>query len=242
MPRRNGNNKSKNKTKIKRFHRMPAFMRIFIVILFQFLATLAIGQHSDTLRMRHNTVFLVSYDDARIIKEGDSLLDAGMIQKAIEKYSMVVELSPMNLKAISNRAFAYLQLDDYSKSLNDYNVAMGIDSTNYVNLSNRALVKFYLKKYTDGLSDCDKALKYNPNYAYAYFHKGLCEYELDNLKEAVNCFTGAVKSDSTFTRAFYNRGNTKFTLNDLPGACADWEKAKKLGHKMADSMLDKYCK
>jgi hypothetical protein len=42
-----------------------------------------------------------------------------MAKEAIAKYTIVVELSPTNKTAISNRAFTDLQSDQYEKSLSD---------------------------------------------------------------------------------------------------------------------------
>ena len=223
-------------------HYEPAIMKILFYIYLFFCNEQLFGQHSDTVQLKNNLVILFAYDDDKIIKEGDSLFDRNMINEAIAKYSIVIELSPKNKIAITNRAFAYLQFDDYIKSLNDYNVAINLDTTDYINLSNRALVKWYLKNYRGGIIDCDIALTYNPSYAYAYFHKGICHFELNNYKEAIICYDKAIQIDSTFSRAFYNRGNSKFELNNLPSACVDWEKAKALGHNGAKLMLQKYCR
>ena len=108
------------------------------------------------------------------------MLDQNKIKEAIAKYTTVVELSPTNKLAISNRAFAYLQLDEYQKALNDYNIALKLDEKDYRNLSNRALVKWYLKQYYVAIEDCNKAIKYNPNYAYAYL-EGISEFEFINF-------------------------------------------------------------
>jgi len=222
---------------------LPIFMRIFVGMIFFFLTTMTlVGQHFDTVRLGENTIIIGAFDDEKIITEGDSLLHRGMFQEAIEKYTIVIGLSPMNVESISKRAFAYLQMDNYSESLTDYNIALEIDSTDYVNLSSRGLVKWYLKQYEEALVDCDKSLKYNPNYVYAYFHKGHCEYAFGNYVEAINCYSKAIELDATFTRAFYNRGAAKFESEDISGACSDWKIASELGYKMADSMLKKYCK
>ena len=201
-----------------------------------------LAQHSDTVHMNNGTVVMTAYDDDRMIKLGDSLLDMNKTHEAIAKYNTVLELSPANKKALSSRAFAYLQLDDYHHALQDYDQVIRLDSTDFRNLSNRALVKWYLKNYKGAIADCDKAIKLNAKYAYAYFHKGISEFELHRYKEAIVCYDQAILLDPTFTRAFYNRGNSKFELNDQTGACADWTRAKSQGHEMSGSMLQKYCK
>jgi tetratricopeptide (TPR) repeat protein len=177
--------------------------------------------------MNSGSVMLTAYDDDRMIRQGDSLLDLNKTKAAIAKY---------------NRAFAYLLLDDYRHALQDYDRVIRLDSTDFRNLSNRALVKWYLKNYNGAIADCDKAIKLNAKYAYAYFHKGISEFELHRYREAIVCYDQAIQLDPAFTRAFYNRGNSKFELDDQTGACADWSKAKSQGHEMSGSMLQKYCK
>ena len=217
-------------------------MRIIVTYLLLFYSGQLFGQHSDTVHMGRNTVVLTAYDDDKIINEGDLLLDQNRIKEAIAKYTIVVKLSPTNITAISDRACAYLQLDDYRRSLNDYNTAIALDTADYINLSNRALVKWYFKDYYGAVNDCDKALAFKADYAYAWFHKGISYFELNNYKEAINSYDKAIQIDPDFTRAFYNRGNAKFESKDLPGACSDWQRAKALGHKTADTMIEKHCK
>jgi len=200
------------------------------------------AQHSDTVHMDKGAVVLTVYDDDRLIKEGDSLVELNKTHEALTKYNSVIELSPTNKKALSGRAFAYLQMDNYRHALQDYDRVIRLDSMDFRNLSNRALVKWYLKNYNGAITDCNKAIKLNEKYAYAYFHKGISEFELHKYQEAILCYDQAIRLNPSFTRAFYNRGNSKFELNDKVGACADWTKAKTQGHEMSGTMIQKYCK
>ena len=80
-------------------------MRITVIYILLFYANALFAQHTDTIHLKNNTVILTAYDDARIISQGDRLLDQNMIKQAIEKYTIVVGLSPANKTAITNRAF-----------------------------------------------------------------------------------------------------------------------------------------
>ncbi len=217
-------------------------MRIIITYMLLSLFTRqALCQHFDTVHLQNSTVTIGAYDDYTVIKQGDSLFMHNEIKGAVEKYTMVIELSPTNEEAVSKRAFAYLQLDNYEKSLVDYNTAIKINEANYVSFSNRALVKWYLKDYYGAIGDCNIAIQLNSKYAFAYFHKGISYFELSEYKKAIDCYDQAILLDDKFSRAFCNRGNAKFELNDSSGACDDWYVANLMGNKMADSMREKYC-
>src|SRR5437879_868788 len=102
-------------------------MRTIIILILLFHSSGLLGQHFDTLHLKDNTVILGAYDDIKLISEGDSLFAKGKITAAIEKYTIVVELTPTNKEAISKRAFAYLQSDDYTRSLTDYDRVLKIN-------------------------------------------------------------------------------------------------------------------
>jgi tetratricopeptide (TPR) repeat protein len=104
-------------------------MRITIILILLFHSLQLFSQHFDTLHLKGRTVILGAYDDDKIIKQGDSLSDTGNIRKAIEKYTIVVELTPTNKYAFSKRGFAYLQLDNYKSSLNDYDRELKLTQT-----------------------------------------------------------------------------------------------------------------
>jgi len=116
---------------------MPAFMKVFIVTIFV-LDHYDHGQHSDLFGLENNTFILAAYDDDQIIKEGwtPPFLTWVNPKGDWKIFDCCRALAKWMRKQFLARAFAYLQLDNYSKSLNDYNVAIGIDSADYVNLTN----------------------------------------------------------------------------------------------------------
>lgn len=59
--------------------------------------------------------------------------------KAIEDYSIILEISPDNIKALINRAFCFARLEDYSNSVKDYSNVLKIEKSNTHALYNRAI-------------------------------------------------------------------------------------------------------
>lgn len=60
-------------------------------------------------------------------------------------------------------------------------------------------------------------------------------------EKAISIFSRAIKQDKKNKDAFYNRGVCHYKLKDMDAACADWEKAKKLGDRESKKFLDQYC-
>jgi len=100
-----------------------------------------------SFQLNGQNVFLNPIADSEIIEEGDCFLEKRETEKVIEKYTIVVELSPQNDIAVLKRAFAYLQIDEFEKSLIKYNTGIKMDSPNAENYSNKKLVKCYLKDW-----------------------------------------------------------------------------------------------
>ncbi len=58
---------------------------------------------------------------------------------AIDDYSIILELSPDNLKALINRAFCFARIEDYSNAVADYSDILKLESGNTHALYNRAI-------------------------------------------------------------------------------------------------------
>lgn len=208
-------------------------MRNIIIIWGVFLAT---GNYSFSQTVIVNTIV-----DKDLIVVGDSLLKTGEFKKAIDAFSIVIELSPQKQYPWAQRGYAYLNLDNYDAALCDLNEAINLKSNDYISLCNRALTKLYLGKYDECIKDCKAALEIKPDYSYAFFYHGCALVSLENYKEAIEYFDRTIDMDSTFQRAYINRGVAKLNIGDNDGACTDFSKAKELGYINALKAIEQYC-
>ena len=59
--------------------------------------------------------------------------------KAIEDYTIILEIYPDNIKALINRAFCYAKVEDYANAVSDYSTVLKLESNNTHALYNRAI-------------------------------------------------------------------------------------------------------
>jgi|WetSurMetagenome_2_1015567.scaffolds.fasta_scaffold115174_1 tetratricopeptide (TPR) repeat protein len=102
--------------------------------------------------------------------------------------------------------------------------------------------KYVQKDFVGALSDLTIAIEMKPNFAEAYLSRGLLfGKEFHKYTKAIKDFTKAIKLKNDYAEAFYNRGVTYRILDDINKSCEDWHKAKELGFKEADALIEKYC-
>ena len=102
--------------------------------------------------------------------------------------------------------------------------------------------KYELKDYAGALSDFTIAIEMMPEMAEAYYSRGLLYgKEFHKYKKAIKDFTKAIKLKPDYAEAYYNRGVTYRILDDIKNSCEDWKKARELGYKDADFLIEKYC-
>ncbi|MCX6163433.1 MAG: tetratricopeptide repeat protein [Ignavibacteriae bacterium] len=105
------------------------------------------------------------------------------------------------------------------------------------------LEKYEIKDFAGALSDFSITIEMNPDMAEAYYSRGLLYgKEYHKYTRAIKDFTKAIKLKPGYAKAYYDRGVTYRILDDIKNSCTDWKKAKELGFKEADVLIEKYCK
>lgn len=104
------------------------------------------------------------------------------------------------------------------------------------------LEKIEILDFDGAYSDYTIAIEMDSNSAEAYYRRGLLlGKEMHKYSKAIKDFTKAIKLKNDFAEAYYDRGVTYRILDDLANSCADWRRAKELGHAEAEVLLEKYC-
>ena len=59
--------------------------------------------------------------------------------KAIENYSIALEICPNHFKALFNRGFAFDKIGEFQKAIDDYSLAIKIDPSNAFTYYNKGI-------------------------------------------------------------------------------------------------------
>jgi tetratricopeptide (TPR) repeat protein len=107
-------------------------------------------------------LFSCTSNQERVVKymnEGLTKISKSDNKGAIEDFSRVIELQPINQEAYYRRACCYFNIKDFTKALNDFNKAIELDPSYADAYYNRALLKNFMHDKEGACIDWRKAVK-----------------------------------------------------------------------------------
>ena len=162
---------------------------------------------------------------AAYINRGNSKLDLGQHNDAIEDYDKAIQLDPNLAEAYSNRGSVKRKLGRYKDAIEDFDKAIRLNPDMANHYSNRGNAKLDLGRHKDAIEDYDKAIQLDPNLAKFYSNRGNAKSNLGQHKDAIEDYDKAIQLDPNLAEPYCNRGNAKFQLEGNEDAFADYDKA-----------------
>ena len=103
---------------------------------------------------------------------------------AVELFTIVLKEDPINADALSQRAVAYLNLEQYDLSMMDMNLAIKHDPEYGYRYQCRAYLKTRLGDNEGAITDYEKAVELDPKDAIAYNNLALAQEQIGWAKKA----------------------------------------------------------
>ena len=108
-------------------------------------------------------------------------------KKAVEAYTKVIELNPIDPETYEGRGNSYVQLEKYTEAVADYTKAIFLTNNSLKSndikfmllYNSRGLAYQRLKKYSEAMADFEMALLYSPNDVYT-------KINIENLQKAMS--------------------------------------------------------
>ena len=136
---------------------------------------------------------------------GNSLLDQGKKEEAIEKYYKCLEIDPNYLWALYNLGRAY-KGPNPEKALEYVAKAVELDDQFVDGYNLWGNICLDLGKNAEAREKYDKCLELNPNFSHAYYNIGL-SYEKEDLEKSKEYYKLASEKDPTYTLAYSRWGS-----------------------------------
>jgi tetratricopeptide (TPR) repeat protein len=153
-----------------------------------------------------------------------------------------IELNPELFFSYFNRANLRLKLNNFQGCIDDCNKFIGFIPNDAYTYFMKGLAELRLKNNIAANVDFDKAIEIDINFASAYNMRGLVKGNLKDFNGAIKDFDTAIKIEPNNSLFFLSRGGFKFFSTNKKEGCRDFQIAKELGHKDAQTFLDKFCK
>lgn len=190
------------------------------------------------------------------IYKGYALNGQGKFDSAIICYNRALELNPFDAATFIDRGRTFAFKGDNDQAINDFKKVLTIDSTGiqgqtaWYYLGYISLLQW---KNEEAIGYFDHLLQLSASDAEGYFLRGTAKSNLSKHEESITDYDTAINLKPDYMQAYANRGVSK--LNKLPveektganadcieDACKDLLKARELGDKSIDDLIDTYCR
>ncbi len=147
-----------------------------------------------------------------LVNKGNSLVDEGKFEEAIDFYNKALEINPQDIVALANKGTALDQLGRHEEAMKCFDKVLEISPNDEEALNNKGGLLIKMGKYGEALNFFDKVLALNPHNFVTHYNKGLALGNLGRYEEAINSYDEALKIAPDYALALYGKGNALIDL------------------------------
>ncbi len=161
-------------------------------------------------------------DGVALINQGNLLLDAGQIDRAITQYEAALKINPDDEEAHFNMGYAYTRLGRTNEAISAYEAALR-SFPEYVEAHNNlGNLLVGLRRYDEAVQHFTAALKINPDYYTALNSLGRALASQGKTAEAITNFSRAVQLSTNYLEARFNLGMALLIVGKTDEAIAQF--------------------
>lgn len=158
----------------------------------------------------------------------------GKTDKAIESYSLALNLAPYSVTILLNRASLYLENNRYEKAYIDYCNVIDIDRKNAEALLFRAYIYMQRRSYKEARIDYNTLLQEEPENKTARLGLALLNQKELRYREALEEFNRMIADEPQDAALLKARANLEVEMGTPDLALLDLEEAARLDPKDAE--------
>lgn len=130
---------------------------------------------------------------------------------------------------------------DFDGAIEDYDKAIKLNKSNIDAYFNRGTCELALKDFKSAMNDFNKAIELDPKFVKAYYSRATVFVSQAKYAQAIPDLDKAIELDHTIPNVLTLRGQIRAQTGNKKGACEDFNKAKEIGDKEADSYINQFC-
>jgi tetratricopeptide (TPR) repeat protein len=144
--------------------------------------------------------------------------------------------------AYAERGFDRMQRGMNREALEDYTEAIRLNPLEEEYFLNRGLIRERLKDLEGAYQDYTQAISLRHDFDKAWLNRGNLLARIGKLLEAIEDYSVAITYNAAYAPAYFNRAIAKGRLRQDTEACADLNKAEKLGHEIPAKVRRQICR
>ncbi|WP_300456555.1 tetratricopeptide repeat protein [Desulfobacula sp.] len=121
-----------------------------------------------------------------LFETGVRLFKQGHYQKAVERFSQLIQLAPDHADAYKNRGVSYMKLEKFDLAIQDFETAKTLFPELKGLYSNLGVAWYYKKDYEKAIESYDTEIQMDSENHVAYFNRALCLAELGRNTDALD--------------------------------------------------------
>ncbi len=192
------------------------------------LAT-ALGRSKEAADEWRAAVALNANDPLAFRRLGETLLENGAPESAVDAFNRALRLQPASHEAHHGLATAYLALNQLDKAESEERRALELANGNYT-LAIAGLADIYRERgqYDEAIAQYNLALERDPALTIAYLGLGRTAMARGNIDIALGHFRRALETTPNNIPLLLALGDAQLASNDAAGALATYERVKQI--------------
>jgi len=166
------------------------------------------------------------------LKKGETFLERGDHEKAIELLKKSLEIEPNEVKGWGLLGDSYDAADRKEEAVEAYNKAISLGGKDLEVLKKKGRILYEMKRYDEAILCFEDILELDPDSKEVWNNKALSHMRNGEYEESLECINNALSIDPRFEEAVLNKALIFENMGKI-------EKALEISNELIDSFPDK---
>jgi tetratricopeptide (TPR) repeat protein len=168
---------------------------------------------------------ILAEDSLSLVKKGDSLIEAGDYQGALDAYDQAIALTPDYFNAWIGKAYAQTRQGNYSAAIESYEAALAIQPNSTFAWRSYGYVLGQAGQNQEALAAFETAIQIDPRDSSAWVNKGLTLSVMGRFNESIQAYQEAIRISPSDFYAWFSLGVSWNALGNYDEALSAFDSA-----------------
>jgi tetratricopeptide (TPR) repeat protein len=159
---------------------------------------------------------------------GNSLLNRGRVDEAVEHFQKALALQPESAAFHVSLGYAYCQAGRVDESIIQFQKALEIQPDSAEVHNGLGFSLFQMGRVNEAITHFQRALAIDPDFAKAHNNLGYILFQMGRMNEAITHFQTALEINPNYAEAHYDLGNCLLQIGRVDEAIVHYRKAIEL--------------